>query len=287
MTDPTLPEKYFALFQQQVDACQIEDRDQHAEVRKSLNREIRQCIAELKQLTDQKDPDVWYALGHAATFYEKNITQATQWYQMAADAGHTQAITKMGNRLRQSQRPEDQEKSQQWLNQAAEQGDAYAMLCLGFAHRDGKGVTKNLNLAKDWLKKAHQGNEPTAIEHLADLYFKHLHAPAKALPCYLDAQSRGLNCDEALAEIYNSRSSGVYDPVKAKDHYETLLRRGQKSAPWVMLKLAELHASGQVSDNGLTHARKWCYQIISQCPKSLSARKKAERLLEKLDDTLF
>lgn len=287
MTNSTLPEKYFALFQKQVDACQIADRDQHAEVRKLLNREIRQCISELKQQANQSDPNVWYALGHAATFFEKNITQASQWYQMAADAGHTQAITKMGNRLRQSQRPEDQEKSQQCLNQAAEQGDAYAMLSLGFAHRDGKGVSKDLNQAENWFKKALEGNDPTAAEHLADLYLKHLHSPAKALTYYLAAQSRGLNCDEALAKIYNTRSSGVYDAVKAKDHYEMLLRRGQKPAPWVMLELAKLHASGQVSDNGVTHARKWCYQIISQCPKSLSTRKKAERLLEKLDDSLF
>lgn len=283
----TLPDQYFHLFQQQVDACQIADQNRHAEVRRALNREIKQCIAELKKLSEQENPEVWYALGHASTFFEKNASQATAWYQKAADAGHTQAITKMGNRLRQSAHPEDQEKSQQWLNQAADQGDAYAMLCLGFAHRDGKGVNKDLPLARQWLEKAHEAGDPAAIEHLADLLFKHLHAPAQALPYYLEAHTKGIHCDEALAEIYNTRGSGVYDPTKAKEHYEVLLRRGKKSAPWVMLELAKLHASGQVSENGVTHARKWLYQIITQCPKTLSTRRKAERLLSKLDESLF
>lgn len=284
---PTLPDQYFSLFQQQVDACQIPDRQRHAEVRRDLNRQIRQCISDLKDQADENNPEVWYALGHASTFFEKNITQATEWYQKAADAGHTQAITKMGNRLRQSKHPEDQEKSQQWLLKAADQGDAYAMLCLGFAHRDGKGVPRDLSLARNWFERSRQAGEPTAAEHLADLLFKHLNEPAKALPYYLEAHAKGIGSDQALAEIYNTRGSGAYDPIKAKQHYEVLLRRGQKSAPWVMLELAKLHASGQVSENGPTHARKWLYQIITQCPKSHTTRKKAERLLDKLDDSLF
>ncbi|NWK56867.1 sel1 repeat family protein [Verrucomicrobiaceae bacterium N1E253] len=282
-----LPDTYFSLFQQQVDACQIADRDEHAQTRRKLNREIRECISALKQVANEEDPEVWYALGHASTFFEKNISQANHWYQKAADAGHTQAITKMGNRLRQSQHPEDQEQSRQWLTQAAKQGDAYAMLCIGFAHRDGKGVSKNLQEAKNWFIKALDAGEPSAPEQLADLLHKHLHDPAQALPYYLKAQQHGVSCHEALAEIYNTRGTTAYNPHKAKDHYEILLRRGQKSAPWVMLELAKLHASGQVSDNGVTHARKWLYQIITQCPKSLSTRKKAERLLEKLDESLF
>jgi TPR repeat protein len=283
----TLPDQYFSLFQQQIDACQIPDQNRHTEIRRGLNREIKQCITDLKKLSNQDNPEIWYALGHAATFFEKNITQATAWYQKAADAGHTQAITKMGNRLRQSELPEDQEKSQQWLSKAAEQGDSYAMLCLGFAHRDGKGVPRDLKLAQHWFERSRAAGDPTAIEHLAELLFKHQHSPAQALPYYLEAQAKGMPCDEPLAEIYNTRGSGVYDPLKAKEHYEILLRRGKKPAPWVMLELAKLHASGQVSDNGLTHARKWCYQIISQCPKTGSAIIKAERLLKKLDESLF
>ena len=60
------------------------------------------------------------------------------------------------------------------------------------------------------------------------------------------------------------KATSVYNPIKAKEHYEELLKKGPKSAPWVMLELAKLHASGQISENGLTHARKWIYQIISQ-----------------------
>ena len=224
---------------------------------------------------------------HGEEGVEVNVHKAMEWYQKAADAGHTQAITKMGNHLRQSKRPEDQEKSQQWLSQAAQQGDAYAMLCLGVTHRDGIGVPRDLKLAQYWFEQSRAAGDPAAITHLAELWFKLKHSPAKALPYYLEARTKGIPCDEALAAIYNTRSSGVYAPLKAKEHYEILLRRGEKAAPWVMLELAKLHASGQVSDNGKTHARKWCYQIISQCPKTRSTRIKAEQLLKKLDESLF
>lgn len=287
MNPSSLPKQYFDLFQQQLNACQIPDAKEHAEIKKSLNRQIKQCIRELKECADTEAPEVWYALGHASTFYDKNPTKATEWYQRAADAGHIKAITKMGNQLRLSNNPNEQQQSLTWLIKASEQGDHYAMLSVGIAYRDGKGANKDLPKSAHWLKQAHEAGEPTAMELLADLHLNHLHSPANALPCYQHAHANGHHCDEALAQIYNTRGSGVYDPTKAKEHYETLLRKGQKSAPWVMLELAKLHASGQVSENGLTHARKWIYQIISQCPKSMSVRKKAERLLEKLDESLF
>lgn len=287
MTPSSLPKQYFALFQLQLNACKITDATEHAKIRKSLNRQIKQCLSELKGIADTSDPDVWYALGHASTYYEKDPRKATEWYQRAANAGHIKAITKMGNQLRHSKNHKDRKQSLTWLIKASEQGDHYAMLCVGIAYRDGKGADQDLSKARHWLQEAHDAGEPTAMEHLADLHLNHLQSPANALPCYQHVHTHGHHCDEALAKIYNSRGSGVYDPIKAKEHYETLLRKGQKSAPWVMLELAKLHATGQVSANGLTHARKWIYQIISQCPPSMSVRKKAERLLEKLEESLF
>lgn len=287
MKQASLPEEYFSLFHRQVEACKITDDQQHAELRKQLNREIRSCLLALKSQQDTEDPEIWYALGHASMFYEKNSQQATAWFQRAAEAGHSKAITKIGNSLRQSNNNEEQEQGHVWLSKASEQGDHYAMLSMGLAYRDGQGVPQDYAMAKHWFEQADQAGETSAVEQLADLHLNHLNAPAEALPYYLKAEAQGISCTHELAQIYNTRGSGVYDPIKAKEHYETLLRRGQKSAPWVMLELAKLHASGQVSDNGLTHARKWLYQIISQCPKSLSARKKAERLLRKLDESLF
>lgn len=283
----SLPQQYFSLFQDQVDACQISDPQKHAERRKEINQHIRTCLLELKDQQENDDPEIWYALGHAAMFYDKDRTKSTEWYQRAADAGHIKAITKMGNQLRQSSDDTDQQKSHDWLKKASEQGDHYAMLSMGCAYRDGQGVEKDIARAKEWFLRAHQAGELTASERLADLHLNHRHSPAEALPYYLQAYEQGLNCDEELAGIYNTRSSGVYDPTKAKEHYEILLKRGKKSSPRVMLELAKLHASGQVSENGVTHAKKWCYQIITQCPKSMTVRKKAERLLDNLAETLF
>ena len=287
MPPASLSETYFSLFQEQLDACAISDPKKHAEVRRTLNQKIKHCIQDLKKEVETNDPEIWFALGHAATFYAKDSSAATQWYQRAAEAGHTKAITKMGNRLKQSKSSDDQEKSHQWLITAANNGDHYAMLSLGISYRDGQGVPKDYLKAQQWFEQARDAGEPTANENLADLHLKHLHSPAAALPHYLQAYANGVKCDEELANIYNTRNSGVYEPIKAKEHYEILVRRGKKSAPWVMLELAKLHASGQVSENGLTHAKKWIYQIIAQCPKSMSIRKKAERLLDKLEETLF
>jgi TPR repeat protein len=281
------PETYFHLFQQELDACHISDAEKHAEGKKSLRRQIKQCITQLKLESTQNNPEVWYALGHASSFYERDASSATLWYQRAAEAGHTKAITQLGKRLKHSQTPEDQKQSLTWLNKAAQQGDAQAMLSLGCSYRDGDVVTPDLTQAEQWLQKAHHAGEPRALKALADLHFNHLHSPANALPYYVQLHNQREPCDEILAAIYNTRRSGVYNPRKAKAHYDALAQRGKKSPPWVMLELAKLHASGQVSENGLIHAKKWIHQIIVQCPPSSPVRKKAEQLLTELEGFLF
>lgn len=283
----TLPEQYFSLFQQQLEACRISHPEEHAATRRHLNRELKRTIEELKQDSGQALPEVWYALGHASTFIEKNHSQAQQWYRKAAEAGHTRAATELGNRLRHSTEASDQQQSRQWLLQAAEQGDGHAMLCLGLAYRDGKESEAKLEQSLHWLQQAHLAGEPAAIKHLADLSLHPLNQLEQALDYYLQAQALGIQSDKELAEIYNTRSSPVYNPKLAKYHYEALLKKGKKSAPWVMFELAKLHASGQVSENGLTHARKWLYQITSQTAQSNPMRKKAEALLSKLGQDLF
>ncbi len=284
-------EIYFSLFQKQLDACQISDPKKHADIQKSLNQSIKECLIELKaceQIAEQPErSEIWFALGHASTYFERNPNLASKWYQLAADAGHTQAIAKLGIYLQQSKSEDDQKNSYQWLMRAAERGDPSAMRSIGHAYRDGEGVTKNIKSACDWLKKASDAGDLSAMKSLADIYKNHLHDLQKALPLYRELHRLDGGYDLTLAQIYNTRGSGVYDPHAAKKHYDKLARNGSKPSPSIMFELAKLHASGEVSENGLILARKWLYEIISQWPPSHPTRKKAEKLLEKLDNTLL
>lgn len=52
------------------------------------------------------------------------------------------------------------------LENAAEQGDAYAMVVLGRAYRDGTGVSRDLAQATEWLERAEAAGHPSAAEAL-------------------------------------------------------------------------------------------------------------------------
>lgn len=56
-----------------------------------------------------------------------------------------------------------------WWEQAAEQGDADAMQCLGSAHAEGRGVPKDQNLALMWIARAAAAGHAIAAKQVKGL----------------------------------------------------------------------------------------------------------------------
>ena len=80
----------------------------------------------------------------------------------AAEQGSKTAQVMLGVKYDESV-PKDCEKAAYWFTKAAEQGDGYAQMRLGYSYANGEGVPKDFEKANYWFTKAvEQGNKSTA-----------------------------------------------------------------------------------------------------------------------------
>ncbi|HEY1803519.1 MAG TPA: tetratricopeptide repeat protein [Terracidiphilus sp.] len=90
----------------------------------------------------------------------RNAARALRLYIQAANAGHLQAQSNLAVRYlegRGSRRNLDE--GIRWLRKAAKRGDDVAQYNLGRAYLVGDGgITKNIRLARTWLKRAAKNN---------------------------------------------------------------------------------------------------------------------------------
>ena len=92
------------------------------------------------------------AAATAADSEPRILDQAIRWYQRAADAGDTGAMTSLGL-IYQSRRGRDAD-ALRWLQKAAKAGDVSAMRALSHSHFLGHGLEKNAAKALIWAQKA-------------------------------------------------------------------------------------------------------------------------------------
>lgn len=64
----------------------------------------------------------------------------------------------------------DEAQAVRWANVAAEAGDSAAMVTLGYRHRFGEGVPRDLKSMLRWYRRAAELEDPTAIANLAICY---------------------------------------------------------------------------------------------------------------------
>ncbi len=101
----------------------------------------------------------------------KNLKKAFEWYKVAGDDGHLEAMynlflmyrdgvgVKRNNRL-----------ALKWLNMAAERGDASAIGDLGYCYHEGKLLSKNLTKAATLYHRAAQMGDVKSQWNLALCY---------------------------------------------------------------------------------------------------------------------
>ncbi|MCL2420640.1 MAG: sel1 repeat family protein [Defluviitaleaceae bacterium] len=93
----------------------------------------------------------------------KDLAKAKAWYDKGvaivkkdAEAGDRDGQNLYGllYKLGMFGHPQDYEKAKEWYSKAANQGDAMAMLNLGYMYRLGEGVPKDEKQAIEWFSKA-------------------------------------------------------------------------------------------------------------------------------------
>ena len=133
--------------------------------------------------------------------------EAVRWYRLAADQGHANAQTNLGNMYNNGEGvPEDDAEAVRWYRLAADQGNRLAQFNLGMLERNGWGRDVNPSAACEWFEKSAKEDVPMAQELLGDCYRDGLHGEANfelAKKWYLLAVENGLPTSYCkLGKIY-------------------------------------------------------------------------------------
>jgi hypothetical protein len=112
------------------------------------------AVAIWRPLAEKGDSDAAFNLGQAYRLgrgVQTNLGAAQTWFERAARNGHLDAQTTLGLLLFQNG---NQTGGLRWLRQAAEQGEARAMLIYGTALFNGDGITQDPVLGYAFVSRA-------------------------------------------------------------------------------------------------------------------------------------
>ena len=111
-----------------------------------------------------------------SVFYGENgradYREALRWYEAAAEAGHVQAMVRIG-RMHEEGLDLDRnvERAMTWYKRAADHGSTQAMIRLGMLHADGADSrTQDFKTALIWFRKAADQGDGSAMLNLARIY---------------------------------------------------------------------------------------------------------------------
>ena len=99
---------------------------------------------------------------------EQDLDKAAEWMRQSASCGLGRAKNDLFDLLWRIDTPESRKEMVSIAKNHASNGDGSAMLRLGWAYRDGKGVEQDLDKAAEWMRKASE-KIPHAKEELERL----------------------------------------------------------------------------------------------------------------------
>ncbi|MCP4382530.1 MAG: hypothetical protein GY798_14125 [Hyphomicrobiales bacterium] len=192
---------------------------------------------------------------HAAERFD----EAFDWYERAAEAGSTTAMSNIGF-LHASGGgvPVDYDLAGEWYRRAAEAGNVAAMGNLATLYQNGAGLEQDLAEARRWYGEAAAGGNEVAMNALALLNLDGLGGPQdldEARRLLQEAADLGLaDAVNNLGQLYNYGRGVPIDYVQARQHYERAADLGS-SAAMVNLGILYENAQGVPGDDRL--AREW------------------------------
>jgi TPR repeat protein len=262
--------------------------------RNTKNSQLEKCKKQFKELqkqADSGDPDVWYAIGRA--YHIRGVVPAADrvaseaWFRRAAKKHHTDAMVSLAMLLRHPRRKDDWDESIALLKDAAEMGNSSAMVFLGFAYRDGQIVTTDKKSAVAWFIKAYEAGDQHSAVRVGTMYRCMLKIPKDAEHWLLLAAENGYRDSYfELAELYNDRSSELFDPLKAIHWYEKIIQSGGRLSPLSMFTLAEIYCHGSVPiDKAKTC--EWLQRLLREAPHTSKYHRKGAELLNQMESSGF
>jgi TPR repeat protein len=180
-------------------------------------------------------------------------------FQTGAVHGDTTSIRNLGISFRDGLGvARDYEKAREWFEKAADRGDASAMSSLGELYRDGRGVAQDYAEAREWYGKAADNGDPIAMTNLGLLYDNgHGVAQdyAEAREWYGKAADNGDPIAMTnLGLLYDNGHGVAQDYAEAREWYGKAADNGD---PIAMTNFGLLYDNGHGVAQDYAKAREW------------------------------
>jgi hypothetical protein len=240
---------------------------------------------------DHADPHVSHAIGDAYATgrgVPSDRLKALGWLRRAAQADIVEAMVSFHSCAAWSDNRAALAEGILWLRRGAELGFAGAMVWLGFACREGRGVEADYDLAVGWFSKAVKAGDVKALMHVGRMYAEYMDRHDEAVKAFLRASEEGITASHTcLAWLYANPESPVFSAVDAHYWYERVMEEGGRSAARAMLGLARLHLSGRGLPVNLPLARQWLKRLMDAVSEDSPFHSQAAKLLSELADSML
>lgn len=246
-----------------------------------LRAKLSECVTGLLRLGRTGGVEACYTLGDAYAAgigVSSDRSKAILWFKKAAEAGHIRAMVRLANALMHPESPTTVREGVDWLKRAAALGDSSAMVFLGFAYREGKGLPADFDEAARWFSRAYEAGDLRSMMHLGHLHAFKTASPERALPWLRRAAEAGfIDSYWALATLCSDVKSPFFSPAEAVHWYRAIANSSFFSAPRALVYLAQMTRDGLGTEQNFTLARSYVEMALT-----LSARKDVRREAEKL-----
>jgi TPR repeat protein len=192
-------------------------------------------------------------------------------------------MVRLANALTRDAYPESSRDAIDWLKRAASLGDAPAMVFLGFAYRDGTGVSRDQEEAGRWFTKAYENGDLRSMLHIGRLFAWDSPSPEKALPWLRSAADAGFTDSYwALATLCADQKSPYYSPAEAVHWYRAIANTASCGAPRALVCLAMMTRDGHGTEQNIGLARTYLEMALT-LPAPKAVLFEAERLLSDMN----
>lgn len=274
-----------------LDLQAIQDFEESTRQQRQLQLEFAEAFAGLEEIRESPDPAVWHALGDAyskgwGTTVDK--TKAREWFRKAAEAGHTQAMVRLGMLLDRPAPEDDPAEAVLWFRRAAELGNASGMISLGFAYREGRGVSQDPSEAVRWFIKAVETGDGHSMIHVGRMYSRWLEDPVKAVEWFNRAAEEGFTESHIeLAELHDVRGSPIYSQAEAVKWYLRVAEGTSASRARAMLALARHYRDGDGVERSSETALQWLDRLLLVEPETSAIHREAVALIQNIKESLL
>jgi TPR repeat protein len=226
-----------------------EEQRAAAIVQKAVAEEQRAAANEQKKVAEEQRRQADHILAAATPIIlrfgriDKNKMFAV--FQAGANHGDATSMANLGILYRDGQGvARDYDKAREWFEKAVEKGDVSAIVYLGLLYRNGWGVARDYAKAREWFEMAVNKGDTTAMVELGVLYENGYGVTpdyAKSQDWYQKAAEQGnARAMRHLGVLYVGR--GVAGGYdKAREWFEKAARNGDTSA---MIDIGQLHENG-------------------------------------------